>query len=587
MLWNLDSYYTSFTGEFQTDEKQLEDLKQLIIEENRIEKLGQSSTEKLVINFLNQEINFYQLYGKMVNYCSLLLAVNAADIEAKNALQRLKKQKASAVSSLSLLKQTMLERADYLEIIEQEQFQEHQFILNEEYENKRFLLSPSVEETLMQAKMNGSELWLNYKNEVIANHQVELNGQKLPLTEVLNLSNSNSASVRKDAYLAEIASYEKIKDAVAYALNGIKGEALMTAKLRGYESVLEMTNFEQRIDSKTLSTLLDVIETSLPMFQRYLNAKAKYLGYKSGIPWYDINVITTKDDLHFPYEVGCELVLNAFKKYSDELYEYAKHAIENKWIDVYPRIGKRGGAFCSSNDKVEESRIMLNYGESLDDVFTLAHELGHGYHSYCMKGMSRLNRVYPMTLAETASNFCENILSDYLLNLDDEVTKMATIELNTISEFQVIVDIYSRFLFESEVMKERDGNFVSADELCQIMAKAQKIAYGTGLDSEYNHPFMWTWKPHYYSAENNFYNYPYAFGCLFAKGLFEKNKVNPKSFKADYIKLLRATGMKKVKDVTLTVGIDTTTAEFWSSSLKQTAKNIERIIEFWEKTSGN
>ncbi len=206
--------------------------------------------------------------------------------------------------------------------------------------------------------------------------------------------------------------------------------------------------------------------------------------------------------------------------FSDELADFTDHAFKNRWIDVDPREGKVGGAFCAYSHTLKESRVLTNFTGSFDGVSTLAHELGHAYHGSLLTEESIWNIHYPMPLAETASIFCETIVTQALLEKAEADEAIGILEQVLQNAGQVITDIYSRFLFESQVLDKRKDYPLTVDNLKETMINAQKEAYGKGLDHSYLHPYMWACKPHYYSGDLSFYNFPYAFGLLFAKGLY-------------------------------------------------------------------
>ncbi|HEY8362944.1 MAG TPA: M3 family metallopeptidase, partial [Tissierellaceae bacterium] len=278
-----------------------------------------------------------------------------------------------------------------------------------------------------------------------------------------------------------------------------------------------------------------------------------------------------------------DYIIKNFRTFSDKLADFAKHAYENNWLDVEPREGKRGGAFCSNLHPIGESRIMANFSGSFSNMTTLAHELGHAYHGSCLKDESILNSRYPMPIAETASIFCETIVVNAALNEANDEEAIGILEASISDAGQVIVDIYSRFLFESELFQRRKNSTLSVNELKEIMINAQKEAYGDGLDENYLHPYMWLNKPHYYTASRNFYNFPYAFGLLFSKGLYAEYLRRGKEFVEQYDELLRATGKNNIKDVAKMVNIDVTDPEFFRSSLRLIEKDIEKFLELTEK----
>ncbi len=453
--------------------------------------------------------------------------------------------------------------------------QEHEYLLKEIKENNRYLLDEQSEAVLATMKTTGSSAWAKYKDQLISSLKIEIDGKKYPLTEVLNMAYSPDADVRKKAYEAEVNGYGSIELGVASALNAIKGEALTVAQMRGYNSVLQRTLIDSRMQQKTLDVLLKTMKKSLPMFQKYYRLKAKALGHQNGLPWYDMYAPVVETGSDYPYDKGCDFVVEQFHSFSNDLGDYAKKAIDSHWIDVYPRENKVGGAFCSNLHCLKESRFLLNYGNQFGDVITMAHELGHGFHGYCLNQEYALNADYPMPIAETASTFCETIVKKAALKNASKNDQLFILENELCDCAQVIVDIYSRFLFESRVIEKRKEGPLSVDEIKEIMVEAQKEAYGDGLDQNYLHPYMWTWKPHYYEADYAFYNFPYAFGLLLAKGLYGLYQKEGKSFAKKYEHFLSLTGKMSLEDVGKSVGIDLQDEAFWQNSIDMISEDID------------
>jgi len=388
------------------------------------------------------------------------------------------------------------------------------------------------------------------------------------------------STIRRKAYEAEIKAYEKIHDGMAAAINGIKGEVITLCDIRGFSSPLDKTLFNSRMDRKILDSMLDAIKEYLPIFRKYLKRKGELLGHKNGLPFYDLFAPMGNADMTYTYEDGCKCVIDNFRTFSDDLADFAKNAMEKSWIDVLPKAGKVGGAFCSRLPHVGESRVLLNYGNAFSDVVTLSHELGHGYHGYCLNNESILNAHYPMPIAETASNFCETIVKKAAIKTATKDEAFSILETEISDCTQVIVDIYSRFLFESELFKIRKERSLSVKDLNEIMINAQKEAYGDGLDSNFLHPYMWACKTHYYYAENNFYNFPYAFGQLFAKGLYAEYLKRGDSFPEQYKTLLSATGKNSLSDIAKIMNIDISSKDFWITSLKMIEEDINLFLKY-------
>ena len=413
----------------------------------------------------------------------------------------------------------------------------------------------------------------------------EIDGEvkNLPLPVVRNMAYSADKNLRKKAYEAELKAYEKIEETSAACLNGIKGEVITLCELRGYKSPLEETLIKSRMDEDILNAMFTAIKESLPAFHKYFRKKAELLGHKNGLPFYDLFAPIGSMNRTFTYEEAREYIVNNFRTFSHKLAAFADRAFENKWIDAEPREGKRGGAFCSNLHPIKESRIMANFDGSFSNVITLAHELGHGYHGLCLTEESILNSKYPMPLAETASIFCETIVVNAALEEASEEEKLSILEASLQDAGQVIVDIYSRFLFEDEVFERRKDHSLTVKELKDMMLEAQKKAYGNGLDHAYLHPYMWVNKSHYYSAERNYYNFPYAFGQLFSKGLYVKYLENKEAFVKKYDEFLRETGKNNINDVAKIMDIDVYSVDFYRSSLNLIEEDIEKFVELADK----
>jgi oligoendopeptidase F len=284
----------------------------------------------------------------------------------------------------------------------------------------------------------------------------------------------------------------------------------------------------------------------------------------------------------YSYSEAKDFILEHFNGFSPELASFAKTAFDNNWIDAEQRSGKRGGAFCMGIPAVKESRILCNFDGTLDQVMTIAHELGHGYHNFNMYQANKtpLQSQTPMTMAETASIMCETIAFNAVMKtITDPQEELALLETALIGDAQVIVDIYSRFLFEKEVFERREKSELSADELCKIMEDAQSQTYGDGLDANFRHKYMWTWKPHYYSAGLSFYNFPYSFGMLFGIGLYAIYQQRGEVFVPDYKKLLSSTGEAPAAELAARFGIDIRSKQFWADSLAVVGKRVDHYCE--------
>ena len=588
-LWSLKELYPSFDSEeFKQDMAALDDY----IEEYKtwVDAITENYSDvvKKLEEYIEIESRGLRLISKLYDFAVLTLSVDTKNKQALKSSEILQTKFAATAEHKAKLKRWIGGVPDIENLLQSSPLlSEHKFHLMELVEQSKYLLSNAEEAVIAKMRNTGSNAWSKLKDLVTSTLKIdiELDGEKkqLPLSIIRNMAYEKDRELRKKAYEAELAAYKKIEDTVAACLNGIKGEVITVCEMRGYESPLEETLINSRMDKETLDAMLTAMKESLPAFRKYYKRKGELMDCSNGLPFYDLFAPVGNADMPFPYEEGKKFVVDNFRTFSDSLANFAQKAIDNNWIDVMPREGKVGGAFCENIHAIGESRIMLNYGGSFTDVVTMAHELGHGYHGECLMKESILNSDYPMPIAETASTFCETIIKKAAIKNASKDEAFFILETEISDCGQVIVDIYSRFLFESEVFERRKEGSLTAEELNDIMLRAQKEAYGDGLDPEYLHPYMWIPKPHYYYASANFYNFPYAFGLLFAKGLYAEYLKRGKDFVKDYDKLLSVTGKNKIADVTKLMGIDVRNVDFWRSSLKTIEEDIEKFLELSEQ----
>jgi oligoendopeptidase F len=461
----------------------------------------------------------------------------------------------------------------------------HAFMLREAVEQSHYLMSETEEALAAELSLSGGNAFGKLQGVITSQLTVdfELDGkvQKLPMPALINLRTHPDEDTRRRAYEAENRAWETVKETLAACLNGVKGEANTLHKRRGRKDAIHASLDAARIDRKTFNAMMTAIQDSFPMFRKYFHAKAKKIG-KDRLAWWDIFAPVGKTDKVYSFEEARDFIVENFGKFSPDLAAFARRAFDNRWIDAEQREGKRGGAFCMSVQGVKESRILANFDGSFDQVSTLAHELGHAYHNECAYRANKtpLQQLTPMTLAETASTMCETIVTEAVLaSTQDPQEELAILEAQINGASQVTVDIYSRYLFEKEVFERREKSELSADELNDIMERAQRATYGDGLDERYLQKFMWTWKPHYYSPSLSFYNYPYAFGLLFATGLYAIYKQRGAAFVKDYENLLASTGEDTAARLAKRFGIDITRRKFWDDSLAIIGERIDRYVE--------
>ena len=543
--------------------------------------LSAFAPEELLLRHIELETEITSLAEKLFIYANLRYSANTADSEAASMMGVLM-GKISATAAPSAAINKAIANIDNIEsVIENNEIlKAHSYHILTIVKNSKHLLSDAEESLFAEMNISGATAWSDLQSSLTSSLKVDYNGEQITLSSVRNLAYDQSPEVRKSAFEAELAAYPKIETSVAFALNSIKLQVINEAARRGYSSPLAKALDNSAMKQETLDALLAAMNEYMPAFRKYLKAKAKALGHEGGLPWYDLFAPMGKSDKKYTTEEARDYLLGIFAKFDTELHDMVKEAFDNSWIDFFPREGKVGGAFDCAVHSAGQSRVLTNFDGSFSDIVTLAHELGHSFHDRQVYKNSALNREYSMPVAETASTFNETlVMNTAIAECTDRDTKLALIESQLMDATQVIVDIYSRYLFEASVFDNRPAEFLSADRCCALMLDAQKTAYGDGLDENTLHPYMWLCKGHYYSGGLSFYNYPYAFGSLFARGIYAKYLEEGKPFVETYKNMLRATGTSTVEDAALVCGIDLTDVNFWRSGLESMKTQIEEFCE--------
>ena len=581
-VWNLDPIYPGFDApEFRKD---LEELKATVAAYTawvrKLDSLDPLEGLKTGTDYLER---LFAYGNKLVEYCMLRQAANTLDGEASSGASQVMGLLSTMAGPKAIFKDWAAKLPDLMELVASDEvLKEYTFLYSNILSSSSFQLPGMGEEIMAKMELSGGSAWGDLQQFLTSTVPVQYRGEKTNLSAIRNLAYDPDPAVRKDAYESELNCYERISDSVAFALNSIKLETLTDCELRGYESPLDRTLKEAHMSRATLDAMLGAMDEYLPKFWQYLKAKGKALGHENGLPWYDLFAPMGTMAEKYTAEGAREYLVDLFSGFDQELADMVARAFDNAWIDFYPRSGKSGGAFCSGVDCLHESRILTNFEGQFGDVVTLAHELGHAFHNQCIDSHRVLNHDYSMPLAETASTFNECVIMNAAIKAaktDEE--KLALIESQLQDATQVICDIYSRYRFETMVFEKRKEEFLHSSALCDLMTQAQKLSYGDGLDEQVMHPFMWVCKSHYYGP--TFYNFPYAFGALFARGLYAQYEREGAAFVPKYKKLLYTTAIATAEDTAKVADIDLTDRDFWRSALQMLADEIDLFCELLEK----
>lgn len=581
--WNLDFLFPSVDSpEFRSAEgKVLEEMGRLeaLFDGLDIRAGGAGADPGAALSQVLTALNeFIVLQRRIFCYLSALVTTDSSDAVAQAKLSELQ-AKMTPFAKLMTRLTAWIGEQDEVSLIESSTYaKEHAWVIRKAALGSKHLMSPLEEALASDLSLSGSTAWTKLHGNMTSQLEVELNGEKLSMSVIRTKAYDPERDVRRDAYMAELDAWKKVEVPLAACMNGVKGETVQLSKKRGWSSPLEMACFNANIDVPTLEAMMSAAEEAFPDFRRYLDAKAKMLGLQK-LAFFDIFAPVGSEERHWEFDEAADFVCECFGGFSQKLKDYAASEFNNRRIDAEPRAGKRDGAYCMGVPPTD-SLIMMNFKPAFGAVSTLAHELGHGYHNLCLRERTMLQRSTPMTLAETASIFCETIIRQAVLQSDaSDQEKLSVLEASLQGSCQTVVDISSRFFFEQTVFEKRANRDLSPAELNEAMIAAQMRTYGDGLDSEFLHPYMWAAKPHYYGS--TYYNFPYMFGLLFGLGLYTIYESDRDGFKLRYDDLLSSTGLDDAATLAGGFGIDIRSPEFWRGSLNQVRADIDRFLQFF------
>lgn len=584
--WNMQQIWKSFSdSEYK---KSIEKLQQLIKQISYHVKNPIKDFNQFLKIYLSMDNELGSLSESLYAYSYSIYATDTTNTDSLNNMALLEELQVSIADYQLVFRQILKENQTKLSSFFHSfpEYKKYEFILEEEISYFNHQMERKEESIANDLQRFGGDAWSKLHEQIISNLVDKETGKTF--NQLRNDAYSPDRNIRKESYYKEIALLEQNQIAISSALNNIKGATISLNKKRnwgdGFEGAINRSLFSSRLSRKSLDALISAIEDSIPMWQEYLFEKAKALNLKDEkgnsekCSFYDIfaPLITESSDKEkdWTYQEAKEFIINKFSEFSSHMGDFVKTAFEENWVDAEIRKGKVGGAFCIDFPLQKVSRVLTNFSGTTSDILTLAHELGHAYHHFCIKDLDYNLCSYPMTLAETASIFSETMVTNSMLKTANLSEKINLLEMHLSDSCQTLLDILSRFYFEKSVFEERENKELVAEDFCRLMNDAQNKTYGNSL-TETKHPYLWAVKTHYYSPSLDFYNFPYAFGQLFALGLYSQYKESPKEFPSQYQELLKNTGSMTCEEVCKLAGFDITTKDFWLSGIKELKLEFE------------
>lgn len=546
--------------------------------------LPHKSPSQVIAALLDLFEQYDSLHQKLTTYIKLTMSVDTEDVTAAGAFGHVKGIHSEHKPLWTRFQQYLVGIQDIETIVKTEPLlAEYRFLLTELLNNAGFMLSPEAEQAVARLSITGSAAWQNLQNRVTSDLFVEVSEQgkttRVHINALKTLPAPPDNETKRRRFLCEMSAYKTHEVVSAACLNNIKGEALAVARLRGYSSPMHQSMVDCRMEFSIVDAMFRSIEQNLPKLRRYMARKAELLGYPQGLPYYEIPAQLGSSTRQFSIEQCKEMVQRSFYCFSDELGDFSARAIAGDWIDFTPRKGKVGGGFCASVHRVGQSRILVNYNGTLGDIVTVAHELGHGYHSSLLRGERSLNAHYPIPVAEIASTFCEMVLMDDLLTQGDTDTRFSLMSSDLTRASQLTMDILSRYYFETAVFERRAQRELSVEEICDCMVQGQQKSFGEVIDPDLFHKYMWLNKEHFFYVDRSYYNFSYAFGFLLSVGFHNLYLQDRARFIENYRRFLGASGKLGVVELCGIMGVDPTQQDFWLQSVDCVTRQMDEFEE--------
>jgi len=589
-VWNLDVF---FQGGSDSSELQ----EHLIQTEEQIKHFGANVNNWNPVNSL-EDSNYLQellidLEGsakKLIQagaYVGCLLAQNTEDKQAYALDAKITSFNATFQTALGSLDNllTSIDDLVWQQLVSTEPLQELAFVLTESREKAKEKLSKQEEAVISALEVDGYHSWGQLYDLIVSKIKVSFNEngeeKQLSVGQAFNKFSSSDREVRSAVFKNWEKAWGEQADFLAKTLNHLSGFRLNVYNKRGWEDVLKEPLSINRMEKKTLETMWTVISENKQKLVQYLERKANLLGLEK-LSWFDLDAPYGKTESKVSYQDGAQFIEQNFALFGEKMAAFAKIAFDEQWIEAEDRPGKAPGGFCTDFPESKQSRIFMTYSGTPSNVSTLAHELGHAFHSYVMRDVPFLNCNYAMNVAETASTFAEMIVADASVkNAKDEEEKLVLLDDKIQRTVALLMNIHARFLFETHLYEERKQGTVSVEKLNELMLEAQKEAYCGALEDY--HPLFWASKLHFFITGVPFYNFPYTFGYLFSLGIYAEAIEEGKGYEEKYIALLRDTASMTVEELAQKhLQIDLTKKDFWEKAVRICLDDIDEFLELTE-----
>lgn len=458
------------------------------------------------------------------------------------------------------------------------------FVLQEQREEAQYRLPAAEENLASELSISGTRAWsrlyFTVAGELSFVMKTAEGERRVPMAERTGLLADPDRMVRRAAFEGSNAAWESFGSVCAGALNSLSGGRLLMGRKRGQDDIIEQSCRQARVSRGTLEAMLAALEARRSFARSAFRLRCELAGIEDP-RFYDLHSpIQSPEGGEIDWAKGVSLIQTAFDNAYPQLGAFFREVIANRWVDYSPRPHRRPGGFCSSTPLLRQSRIFMTYGGSIDGISTLAHEVGHAWHSRNLSELRPLQSSYPMTLAETASTFAERILIDGILEGNDvgAEDRRRLVDMDSSRLVAYLLDLPSRYAFETRFYEERRQGEVSVKRLGELMAETQREVFGESLVEDGLDPWAWCSKLHYYIHGIFLYNYPYTFGFLLSLAIYNRFRQEGASFLSHYEQFLAQSGSDSCEAVVRNcLGEDIEQVEFWAAAVDSLKASSERL----------
>ncbi len=542
-----------------------------------------TTTKWIAFMLMVQDITMRISHGE--SFAGCLQAQDVSDDKAMDIMGEVTDKYGTMETILTGIDQFAMEVGDddWDRLMSHEKLAGAAFYWNERRQVAKLKMEPKLEKLATKLAVNGYHGWSLLYDKMAGDLQAEFmedgDNKMLSMGQLHNKFSSPDRNVRKQAFEKLEETWKSVEGLAAMTLNSQAGYRLALYQGRGWDSAVFEPLLINRFTQRTLDAMWSAVAGARGKISEYVCAKKKLLGIDD-FRWYDQVAPLGDVEKTFSWDEACDFTVEHLSEFSQELGDFARMAVDNRWVEAEDRSGKGAGGFCTGFPVIEQTRIFMTFSGSYQQMMTLAHELGHSYHSWVLRDQDYFARAYSMSLAETASNFNEQLVTDAALNAaGNNADRLSLLDNKVMEGLTLFCNLYCRYLFDTQFYRERKKGMVSKERLGELMVEAQRQAFGDILADDGYHPLFWASKLHFFITDTPFYNFPYTFGFLFAGGIYDRAKKEGPAFADSYRALLTDTGSMTTEEVAKKhLGVDLTKDDFWKDAVGRVVMDVDRFV---------